>query len=88
LHLGFFVFAAARGGFVLGGLQAMFEADLEQLLDGVVFGEHRCALDPGCNRGGSACAACLHLGEPSCRFFNRFLNRNTLNGVDGYFSFL
>jgi hypothetical protein len=88
LHLGFFVFAAARGGFVLGGLQAMFEADLEQLLDGVVFGEHRCALDPGCHKGGSACAACLHLGEPSCRFFNRFLNRSTLNGVDGYFSFL
>lgn len=86
LHLGFFVFAAARGGFVLGGLQAMFEADLEHLLDSVVYGEHRCALDPGCNRGGAACAACLHLGEPSCRWFNRFLSRTSLNGPDGFFS--
>ena len=87
LHLGFFIFAAARGGFVLGGLQAMFESEMEQLLDGVVYGEHRCALDPGCARGGAACAACLHLGEPSCRWFNRYLNRSALNGADGFFHF-
>ena len=85
LHLGFFVFAAARGGFVLGGLQALFETELEHLLDNVVYSEHRCALDPGCNRAGSACAACLHLGEPSCRWFNRFLDRQTLTGPTGYF---
>ena len=85
IHLGFFVFAAARGGFVLGGLQALFETELDLLLDEVVFSEHRCALDPGCNRAGSACAACLHLGEPSCRFFNRFLGRDTLRGPSGYF---
>jgi ATP-dependent helicase YprA (DUF1998 family) len=87
LHLGFFVFAAARGGFVLGGLQALFEKELDQLLETVVYSEHRCALDPGCNRSGAACIACLHLGEPSCRWFNRFLARGTLHGPQGYFSF-
>jgi hypothetical protein len=87
LHLGFFVFAAARGGFVLGGLQSVFETELATLLDEVVFAEHRCALDPGCEHAGGACAACLHLGEPSCRWFNRFLDRRTLHGRDGYFSF-
>lgn len=86
MHLGFFVFAAARGGFVLGGLQALFETELAQLLDEIVFAEHRCALDPGCNRSGSACAACLHLGEPSCRYFNRFLGRDYLHGTQGYFN--
>lgn len=86
IHLGFFVFAAARGGFVLGGLQALFETELDQLLDEVVFAEHRCALDPGCNRTGSACAACLHLGEPSCRYFNRYLGRGYLHGGQGYFT--
>jgi hypothetical protein len=84
LHLGFFVFAAARGGFVLGGLQALFEADLHKLLDEVVFAEHRCPLDPGCHRSGGACAACLHLGEPSCRYFNRYLCRDYLHGADGF----
>src|SRR5271157_392988 len=83
-HLGFFVFAAARGGFVLGGLQALFESDLHQLLEEVAFAEHRCALDPGCEHSGASCAACLHLGEPSCRWFNRYLDRRTLFGPSGY----
>jgi hypothetical protein len=83
-HLGFFVYAAARGDFVLGGLQALFETALDKLIDEVAFGESRCALDPGCSQSGSACAACLHLGEPSCRWFNRFLDRSTLRGPRGY----
>jgi hypothetical protein len=84
LHLGFFVYAAARGDFVLGGLQAVFEADLDNLLDAVVDAEHRCPLDPGCSRGSGACSACLHLGEPSCRLFNVYLDRNVLFGSNGY----
>ncbi len=84
LHLGFFVYASGRGGFVLGGLQALFETELDRLLDEIVYAEHRCALDPGCERGGFACAACLHLGEPSCRWFNRFLDRSVLHGPTGY----
>lgn len=86
LHLGFFVYAAARGDFVLGGLQAVFETDLHSLLDAVVDGEHRCALDPGCARGAGACLACLHLGEPSCRHFNTYLDRKPLFGRSGYLS--
>jgi hypothetical protein len=86
LHLGFFVYAAARGDFVLGGLQAVFETDLGNLLEAAVNGEHRCALDPGCARGAGACLACLHLGEPSCRHFNTYLNRRPLFGRYGYLS--
>ena len=81
----FFVYAAARGDFVLGGLQALFESDLHLLLDGIVDDEHRCALDPGCEDTGGACAVCLHLGEPSCRMFNTRLSRKALAGGLGYF---
>lgn len=84
LHLGFFVYAAARGDFVLGGLQAAFETELDALLEDVVGAEHRCPLDPGCQATGGACMACLHLGEPSCRYYNAHLNRATLYGVRGY----
>jgi len=84
LHLGFFVYAASKGDFVLGGLQAVFETELHRLLEAVVFDEHRCALDPGCADAGGACMACLHLGEPSCRYFNRHLSRTTLFGSSGY----
>jgi hypothetical protein len=84
LHLGFFVYAAARGDFVLGGLQAVFETELHHLLDAVVRDEHRCPLDPGCKDSGGACLACLHVGEPSCRYFNRYLSRDALFGVNGY----
>jgi hypothetical protein len=83
-HLAFFVYAAARGDFVLGGMQAVFESNLDDLLGAFVDAEHRCPLDPGCSRGSGACSACVHLGEPSCRFFNRFLNRGVLFGPTGY----
>jgi hypothetical protein len=82
---GFFVYSAARGDFILGGLQALFESDLHLLLDALVEDEQRCALDPGCNDNGGACAVCLHLGEPSCRMFNTMLARSSLAGGDGYF---
>jgi hypothetical protein len=84
LHLGLFVYAASRGDFVLGGLQAVFESDLDQVLNELTFGEHRCALDPGCTKGGAACVACLHLREPSCRYYNTLLNRSFLFGSLGY----
>lgn len=78
LHLGFFAYAAARGDFVLGGLQALFEAELHPLLHEIRGGDHRCPLDPGCQRAGGACMACLHVGEPSCRYFNGSLDRRLL----------
>lgn len=78
-HLGFFVYAA-QYGFVLGGLQALFENDLDNLVDSITRAERRCAMDPGCSNSGSACACCLHVGEPSCRWFNRHLDRSLLHG--------
>ena len=83
-HVSFVVYAAARGDFVLGGLQAVFETSLDRVLQDFVTGEIRCPLDPGCRSGGGACMACLHLGEPSCRWFNRYLDRSSLFGAGGY----
>jgi hypothetical protein len=84
-HLAFVLYAATRGDFVLGGMQALFQHDLELALDDLLDGEHRCALDPGCRQHGRACVACLHIGEPSCRYFNRFLDRDVLfSNADGY----
>ena len=82
-HAAFVVYAAAKGDFVLGGLQAVFETSLDKFLDDVVDGESRCPLDPGCRSGGGACMACIHLGEPSCRWFNRQLDRAVLFGQTG-----
>lgn len=84
LHLGFFVYAAARGDFVLGGLQALFETELNGLLAAFADDDHRCPLDPGCSHGGGACMACLHLGEPSCRHYNTDLSRSVLAGDSGF----
>jgi len=85
-HLSFVLYAATRGDFVLGGLQAVYEHDLDVALRELVAGDMRCPLDPGCRRHGSACVACLHLGEPSCRHYNRFLDRTVLGpGEHGYF---
>ncbi len=81
----FFVYAAPRGSFVLGGLQALFESELHILLNGLVDDEYRCALDPGCEDNGAACAVCLHLGEPSCHMFNTALSRKVLAGGNGYY---
>ena len=84
VHLGFFLYAAPRGSFVLGGLQAVFETELDTLLTAVTDAESRCPLDPGCARGAGACSACLHLGETSCRSYNTYLDRRGLLGHHGY----
>ncbi|GAA0397812.1 hypothetical protein GCM10009530_56860 [Microbispora corallina] len=83
-HCTFFVFAATRGDFVLGGLQAVFENDLHSFLSAVVTAESRCPLDPACSRNNGACHACMHLGEPVCDHFNRYLDRKVLFGPDGF----
>jgi hypothetical protein len=83
-HCAFFVYTASRGDFVLGGLQAVFESDLNNFLNELAASDLRCPLDPGCQKAGGACMACLHLGEPSCRYYNRYLSRSSLMRRDGY----
>jgi hypothetical protein len=85
-HLGAFVYATPKGDFVLGGMQAVFETDMNVLLARQAKAENRCPLDPGCARAEDACPACLHLGEPSCAYYNRFLRRDHLFGPIGYLS--
>ncbi|MDY6811314.1 MAG: hypothetical protein SW127_20245 [Actinomycetota bacterium] len=84
LHLGFFMYATPKGDFVLGGMQSVFESNLDELVNAFVSAERRCPLDPGCSRGSGACSGCLHVGEPSCRFFNTYLSRQSLFGPSGY----
>ncbi len=86
LGLSFIVYSVPRGDFVLGGMHAVFEQELHTLMHAVVSSEHRCALDPGCEKNKAACMACLHLGEPSCALFNRSLSRKSLFGDAGYFN--
>lgn len=83
-HCGFFIYAASKGDFVLGGLQAVFETELDSFLLELGNLDFRCPLDPGCRRINAACVACLHLGEPSCRYYNNYLSRQTLTGAQGY----
>jgi hypothetical protein len=85
-HCSFFIYAATRGDFVLGGLQAVFETELDSFLSELASLDLRCPLDPGCMRIAGACMACLHLGEPSCRYYNAYLNRQTLVGPEGFLS--
>ncbi|ETA05645.1 hypothetical protein [Gordonia alkanivorans] len=84
LNLAFFMYATPKGDFVLGGMQSVFESNLDELLGSFVDAERRCPLDPGCSRGSGACSGCLHVGEPSCRLFNTYLDRQTLFGQGGY----
>ena len=85
-QLSVIVYASSRSEFVLGGLQAVFETALHEVLNVAVFGERRCPLDPGCRETGGACMACIHLGETSCRWFNTYLDRSSLFGINGYLS--
>lgn len=86
--LSFIVYSVPRGDFVLGGMHAVFERELDKLVNSVADWEHRCALDPGCGNAEGACMACLHIGEPSCANFNRNLSRKVLFGSKGYLSML
>ena len=74
-HMGFFIFANVKGDFVLGGLQALFEFELEAFLDRIMGDWGECPLDPACEKSGHACVACLFLPETSCRGQNMGLSR-------------
>jgi hypothetical protein len=52
---------------VLGGLQAVFETELDRLLHAFLHEDRRCPLDPGCIKSGGGSMASVHLGGPSCR---------------------
>jgi hypothetical protein len=61
----FFLYAATRGDFVLGGIQAVFKNDPDTYLNTFVWAESRCALDPACGRNGGACTrACTWANQP------------------------
>jgi len=91
-----FLYSNHREGRTIGALTALFEQTLCQWLMAII--ETRdCVYDPVCRDHGSACHACAHLAETSCRFFNLNLSRSFLFGgndqilgniANGYFDFV
>ena len=93
--LEFFLYSNHREGRTIGALTALFEQTLCQWLMAIIEARD-CVYDPVCREHGSACHACAHLAETSCRFFNLNLSRSFLFGgndqildriVKGYFDF-
>lgn len=93
--LEFFLYSNHRGGRTIGALTALFEQTLREWLMSIIDARD-CVYDPVCKEHGSACHACAHLAETSCRFFNLNLSRSFLFGgndqildrpVEGYFDF-
>jgi len=77
--LEFFLYSNHREGRTIGALTALFEQSLQSWLAEIM--ETRdCVYDPVCRNHGSACHACAHLAETSCRFFNLNLSRSFLFG--------
>ena len=70
---------------MLEAFRQFLVTELDRLLHEFVGGEHRCAMDSACLKTGGACVACLHLGEPSCRYFSTGSSTwQTLTGAAGY----
>lgn len=82
-HLGFYMYAAARGNFVFGGLQAVFESEFDRLLYDFAFGDHRCASDPGCRARGRCLNGLPARGGAFLSYYNQYLDRGVLTGAGG-----
>jgi len=78
--LSFIVYTNQRTDFSLGGMHALVESGLEDLLDEIQLDGDDCVYDPVCSRGGSTCFNCMFVSEVSCGHLNRNLGRDFLFG--------
>jgi hypothetical protein len=78
--LSFIVYTNQRTDFSLGGMHALVESGLDDLLDNIGQNGNNCVYDPVCSRGGSTCFNCMFVSEVSCSHLNRNLGRDFLFG--------
>ena len=79
--LGFYVYVNKMYESGLGGLENLFNRDMNGVLQRIETNTIDCFHDPHCkNRLDSACHACVVLSETTCREFNSHLDRKTLHG--------
>lgn len=74
-----FLYASSHVKFTLGGIDAVFRANLSQWLGTVRDFANDCSFDPVCAQDGGACLACLYT-KFGCNYFNRTLSRSFLFG--------
>lgn len=78
--LSFIIYTNQRTDFSLGGMHALVESGLDELLDEINLNGNNCVYDPVCSRDGSKCFNCMFVSEVSCSHLNRNLGRGFLFG--------
>ncbi|MCP5003365.1 MAG: DUF1998 domain-containing protein [Planctomycetes bacterium] len=78
-HAAGLLYASSHVEFTLGGIDAVFRANLSQWLGTIRDFANNCPFDPVCSRAGGACLACLYT-KFGCNYFNRSLSRAFLFG--------
>jgi hypothetical protein len=78
--LSFIMYTNQRTDFSLGGMHALVESGLDDLLDEIDQSGNNCVYDPVCSRDGSKCFNCMFVSEVSCSHLNRNLGRDFLFG--------
>lgn len=83
-HAAGLLYVSSHQEFTLGGVDAVFRANLTQWLGSARDYAGRCSFDPVCSDTGGACMACL-FPKFGCSHFNRTVSRAYLFGgmVDG-----
>jgi len=74
------VYTNQRTDFSLGGMYALVESGLSDLVDSIDQDGNNCVYDPVCSRDGSTCFNCMFVSEVSCGHLNRNLGRDFLFG--------
>jgi hypothetical protein len=78
--LSFIIYTNQRTDFNLGGMHALVESGLDELVEQISQEGDNCVYDPVCSRGGSTCFNCMFISEVSCSHLNRNLGRDFLFG--------
>jgi hypothetical protein len=78
-HAAGLLYVSSHVEFTLGGIDAVFRANLTQWLGSARDFAGRCSFDPVCARSGGACLACLY-PKFGCDHFNRTVSRAFLFG--------
>ncbi len=78
-HTACLLYASSHVKFTLGGIDAVFRANLSQWIGTARDFANSCSFDPVCSQSGGACVACLYT-KFGCNYFNRSLSRAFLFG--------